>query len=140
MALPKEIYPKALTDMFLFEVSLQNIAGWDNFRKFYNLPNADTTQRDLWSYGGTVADYVYTSNSGADYYVFSSSASDTQVVRLYCLDQNFEIVVKDIQLQGQTPIKFNSLTTGSFITTPKTTAFLCTRAYRPQNNNGTSFV
>jgi len=137
----------AVTDDLFIEIAKGNIPGHKGIRKFFNLPNADATERDIWSYGGTIAEYTYTANTGADYYICSSNNSDTQNVIIYLLDEDFDSIIVSVTLTGQTPIKINTVGTTQItdmLTREKnkvissTTKF--TRVWRLFNNGTANFA
>jgi hypothetical protein len=116
-------------DEFNIENAKNNIDGHGYMRKFFEIPDtALNTDQDIWDYASVEPLYTYTASSGADYYLFSSSAADTQIVVAYLLDDNFDLQQKVITLNGQTPVKVGG-TTDKF-----------TRIYRMFNAGSTNFV
>lgn len=66
---------------------------------FGDNPDVDRTAvEDIWGYGGT---YTY-SSSAAIHYISSSNATDTQLIRVYGLDANWDLQEVTVTLRGQT--------------------------------------
>lgn len=140
-------YLKAMSNDFLLEIAKGNIDGHAVFQDFYALLDADTTERDIWDYGGTVTSYTYTANTGADFYICSDDNNDTQPVLIYFLDQDFDVIICIVVLQGQTPVKINTVGRPQItevITKYKnkqiTASTKCTRIYRAFNFGAADFA
>lgn len=99
------------------------VSGTSSVRKFGDNPDIDTssTPEDIWEYGGT---YNFSTTADIDS-VSSSNAGDNQVMRVYGLDTNWNEVVQDVTLNGQTRVA---------LTTP------LIRSYRAYNTSGTDLA
>jgi hypothetical protein len=130
----------ASSNDLLSEIAKFNIDGHYPIKKFYEVPalgsNIDT---DAWDFGATLPTYVYTANTGADFYVASSIVGDTQSADFYVLDELFNIRLINLTLNGQTPVKVNDVVNNTVVI-GSTAPFLCTRIYRIANRSATNFA
>jgi hypothetical protein len=139
----RAIFPTAFTNDIFLEIAMNNIPGMDVVRKFFDNPDFDGTERDVWDYGGTVSSYNYTADTGADYYIASNNAGDTQDTLIYILDEYKDAYAIIVKLQGQTPVKVNDLNNIFFSASKRVTPFKITRVWRVNNasyNPGVPFA
>jgi len=99
-------YNNIYSNNFILEIIRGNVPGHGFIRKFFRNPStALNTDEDMWDYAATEDTYTYTADTGADYYIFSSNATDNQLVQLNLLDSNFRVRIEYITLNGKTPVK-----------------------------------
>jgi hypothetical protein len=130
----------ASSNDLLLEIAKFNIDGHYPVKKFYEVPALGAgVNTDAWDFGATLQTYVYTANAGADFYVASNNAGDTQSADFYVLDELFNIRQINLTLAGTTPVKVNDVINNTVVI-GATTAFKCTRIYRIANRGTTDFA
>ena len=84
---------------YALDVARGNVAGVKAIEVFGDNPDVDSINvEDIWCYGGT---YTY-SSSAVIHYISSSNAGDTQSIKVYGLDTNWDLQEVSVTLQGQT--------------------------------------
>lgn len=85
---------------FYFDVSAGLVGGHESVNKFGTNPSIDATQQLIWRYGG-----LMTYSTTADIVgISSTSAGDTQNVRINGLDTDWNEVDVDVTLNGQNKV------------------------------------
>lgn len=91
--------------------------GMKNVSIFGLIPNTDTTRQLVWGLGGAISDSGIFPTTAQIVYLSSSNVSDTAVMNVTYLDENYIEVVQQIVLSGQdavslqsTAIRINSIT------------------------------
>lgn len=127
MSLKRYFNSTLSSDDYILEVIKGNAENHGIIRKFFQNPlTLADTDEEVWGYAPTEPNYTYTADSGADFYVFSSEATDTQIIYIHLLDTNFDIDHVAVQLAGQTPVRVG--------------AKKYTRVYRMFNLTPVSFI
>jgi hypothetical protein len=130
----------ATSNDFLLEIAKFNIDGHYPIKKFYEVPSlASATDTDAWDFGATLPTYVYTADTGADFYVASSNAGDNQNIDLFVYDQLFNVRQINLDLNGTTPVKVNDVDNNTVVI-GSTEPFLCTRIYRMANRSAVNIA
>jgi hypothetical protein len=126
-------YNNIWSNDFILEVIRGNVPGHGFMRKFFRNSNTALNDfEDVWDYASVEPEYTYTTDPGAEYYVFSSSAVDIgQVLYIHLLDSEYKTRFRIVTLQGQTPIKIRGL---------EGEDELFTRVYRAFNVTNTPFT
>jgi hypothetical protein len=130
----------ASSNDLLLEIAKFNIDGHYPIKKFYEVPALGAgVNTDAWDFGATQPTYVYTANTGEDFYVASNNAGDTQSADFYVLDELFNIRQINLTLNGTTPVKVNDVDNNTVVI-GSTAPFKCTRIYRIANRSATDFI
>jgi hypothetical protein len=140
----KGLFKNAQSNDFMLEIGAGNIEGYRTERKFFFSPNLGlNTLNDVWSYSPTQREMQYTADTGADFYLTSSSASDAgKDLSVRFQDEEGNEFIAVYTCQGQTPIKLNDLDNVKSwkSANQRITPFLMTRSYRIANEGNSSFV
>lgn len=138
----KDTFLKTVTDNLLLEIAALNIPGYSVQRKFFRSEDlGNNIMNDIWSYAPSARIYTYTADVGADYYLVAEDDTDTQLTSVIFQDELGNEFVASYQLNGNTPIKINDLSSVVEWLGPnrRATTFKCTRCYRVENLNSIDY-
>lgn len=88
-------------DFQAYNIALGGVPNWSLIHKFGDNPDVDDPGiEDIWNFGGS---YTYSTTADIDT-ISSSNAGDGQVVQVQGLDGDYNLVVQNATLNGQTKV------------------------------------